>query len=71
MLRLHPGLGLGSAEYGARVAEVREVIWTIAERVLITGVDGALHPVTEEMNTHLASLPEEPTGREGMQIRRH
>lgn len=42
MMRWHPGLGFESAEYGERAAHAREVIWTIAEQVLVAGVDVAL-----------------------------
>lgn len=38
MLRLHPGLHFESADYGEKAAEVREVIWTIAEQILVAGV---------------------------------
>lgn len=122
MMRLHPGLGFESAEYGERAANAREVIWTIAEQILVAGVDVALdwnswsrarrnwaveraseigapvslhmltaslevasarvqertasdtsfaHPVTTEGNEHLASLMEEPSSTEGMEIHRH
>lgn len=122
MLRLHPGLHFESADYGEKAAEVGEVIWTIAEQVLLAGVDVGLdwnswsqarrswaverasaigapvllhtltasvevasarvkdrtasgaqfaHPVTTEGNEHLASLMEEPSSTEGMEIHRH
>lgn len=122
MLRLHPGLDFESADYGEKAAEVREVVWTIAEQVLIAGVDVVLdwnswslarrswvverasaigapvllhrltaslevasarvqdrtasgpqfgHPVTTEGNEHLASLMEEPSSAEGVEIHRH
>lgn len=42
MLRLHPELTLEEADYGRRAAEVRELIWSIAEQVLRSGVDAVL-----------------------------
>jgi hypothetical protein len=42
MLRLHPDLDFESAEYGHRSNEVRELVWTIAEQVLMAGVDVVL-----------------------------
>lgn len=122
MMSLHPGLGFESAEYGERAANAREVIWTMAEQVLMAGVDVVLdwnswsrarrswaveraskigapvslhmlttsievasarvreriasdtpfaHPVTMEGNEHLATLMEEPSSAEGMEIHRH
>lgn len=119
MLRLHPGLDFESTAYGEKAAQVREVIWKIAEQILIAGVDVVLdwnswslarrswaverasaigatvhlhwltasvevanarvrdrtangaqfaHPVTTEGNKHLASLMEEPSSAEGMEI---
>ena len=122
MLRLHPDLNFESVDYGEKAAEVREVIWTIAEQILVAGVDVILdwnswsvarrswvverasaigapvllhtltaslevasnrvqdrtasgarfaHPVTTEGNQHLASLMEEPSNSEGMEIHRY
>lgn len=122
MMRLHPGLGFQSAEYGEKAAHVRELIWTTAEQILLAGVDVVLdwnswsrarrdwaveraseigapvslhmltasseiasarvqeraakntpfaHPVTREGNDHLATLMEEPSSAEAIEIHRH
>lgn len=122
MLRLHPGLDFESADYGEQANRVREVIWTIAEQILIAGVDVVLdwnswsrarrswatgrasaigapvslhvlpasieaasarvqdgtasgaqfaHSVSAEGNEHLASLMEDPSSAEGLEIHRH
>lgn len=42
MLRLHPELRFDTAQYGERAGAVRELIWSVAEQVLATGVDVAL-----------------------------
>lgn len=122
MLRLYPGLDFDSAEYGHKASEVRELIWTVAEQVLMTGVDVVLdwnswslarrrwaveraaaigapvtlhtltasvdvasdrvrersgrgtqfaHQVAREGNEHLATLMEEPSSQEGIEILKH
>lgn len=42
MLRLFPDLHFESREYGAKAADVRELIWSLAEQVLLTGNDVVL-----------------------------
>lgn len=42
MLRLHPDLSFDDEEYGVRAAEVRELIWSVAEQVLAAGIDAVL-----------------------------
>lgn len=42
MLRLHPELTIDDAAYGDRAVAARELIWSIAEQVLITGTDVVL-----------------------------
>src|SRR5690625_1548786 len=42
MLRLHPELRFDTAQYAERAEAVRELIWSVAEQVLATGVDVAL-----------------------------
>lgn len=122
MLRLYPDLHFESAEYGQKAGEVRELVWTIAEQVLVAGTDAVLdwnswsrarrrwavqhasaigahvmlhrltapvdlasarvleraargarfaHHVTAEGNEHLATLMEEPSEVEGIEIRDH
>ncbi|WP_256842290.1 AAA family ATPase [Ornithinimicrobium cryptoxanthini] len=122
MLRVHPGLSFESVEYRNIAGQVRELIWTIAEQVLMAGVDVVLdwnswslarrgwaierasalgapvilhrltaslevasarvrdrtdrgthfaHHVTAEDNEHLASLMEDPSSEENLEIRDH
>ncbi|MGO3478055.1 MAG: AAA family ATPase [Brachybacterium tyrofermentans] len=42
MLRLHPELSIDDPAYGDRAEMVRELIWSIAEQVLRSGVDVVL-----------------------------
>ncbi|APX32788.1 hypothetical protein BH708_08705 [Brachybacterium sp. P6-10-X1] len=42
MLRLYPDLTIEDPAYGDRAAEVRELIWTVAEQVLRADVDAVL-----------------------------
>lgn len=42
MLRLYPELTIEDVDYGPRAAEVRELIWSIADQVLRAGVDVVL-----------------------------
>lgn len=42
MLRLFPDLHFESREYGEKAADARELIWSLAEQVLLTGVDVVL-----------------------------
>lgn len=42
MLRLYPDLTIEGEGYGHRAAELRELIWSIAEQVLRSGVDVVL-----------------------------
>ena len=42
MIRLYPGLGIDAPEYGERASNARELIWSVAEQVLLTGADVVL-----------------------------
>lgn len=42
MLRLYPSLHFETRAYGAKAVEVRDLIWSIAEQVLLTGSDVVL-----------------------------
>ncbi|MDN5686402.1 MAG: ATP-binding protein [Brachybacterium sp.] len=42
MLRLYPELTIHDAAYGHRAETVRELIWSIAEQVLVSGTDVVL-----------------------------
>jgi hypothetical protein len=42
MIRLYPGLSFYTAEYGNRTVIVKDLIWSVAEQVLRSGVDVVL-----------------------------
>jgi len=42
MLRLYPSLHFETRAYGVKAVEVRDLIWSIAEQVLLTGSDVVL-----------------------------
>jgi Predicted kinase len=42
MLRLYPDLDFESRAYGVRADEVRDLIWSVAEQVVLTGSDVVL-----------------------------
>ena len=42
MLRIFPDLQFESRAYGVKAAEVRDLIWSVAEQVLLTGSDVVL-----------------------------